>query len=229
MDTWRSLRVANSSCFDHQEKIFDEVIPSIDPDIVILSSRPVDDPRNGVPLIDQDAGALEQGSQAEQSSLRTRITDLIRDLRADGREVIIVEPIPVPEAGNDPLVCLSDAKFLETCRFVVPTNPSPEERIIRDVAGLMTASGASTSTRSFARTCQSVTRSSTDTSCDPTTTMSRSRSGARSSIRSSSSWTTTASSADAKHRVDSESGARARYEVPERSHCRRATSDVANR
>ena len=46
----------------------------------------------------------------------------------------MIEPIPVPPTGDDPLVCLSKATVLEQCRFVAPAGPLPEERIMRALA-----------------------------------------------------------------------------------------------
>ena len=36
--------------------------------------------------------------------------------------------------GTDPFDCISTAELLETCRFVVPADPTPQERIFRDIA-----------------------------------------------------------------------------------------------
>lgn len=124
---------ANPACFDNQNLVFDQILPEIAPDIVILAHRPVDDPTNGMALLDQRSGPLRD--RAERSrALRASIEKVVNRLRAEGSKVVIVEPIPVPPQGRDPLDCLSTARFLEECRFVAPTGPTDEERIIRDVA-----------------------------------------------------------------------------------------------
>lgn len=99
-----------------------------------LVHRSYDDPANRVNLIDVDAGRLESGSDEATAAVRKRITELVDDLRVDGRLVVMIEPVPVAPRDQDPLTCLSGAEFVEPCRFVTHTAPTPEERIMRQVA-----------------------------------------------------------------------------------------------
>jgi hypothetical protein len=58
-------------------------------------------------------------------------------LRGGGRNVLIVEPIPLPVQPNpdfDPARCLSKAKVVEECRYRTTTAPSPLEDLYRDIA-----------------------------------------------------------------------------------------------
>jgi hypothetical protein len=53
-------------------------------------------------------------------------------LRADGRKVLMIEPIPV--APSDPLACLSKSKVLEQCSYVATKNGDFIERDFRQLA-----------------------------------------------------------------------------------------------
>jgi len=46
--------------------------------------------------------------------------------------VVVVEPVPV--SSSDPLRCLSEAEFVEECRFVASSSPGAEETVLRDLA-----------------------------------------------------------------------------------------------
>jgi len=65
--------------------------------------------------------------------VRRRMTDLVTELRADGRKVVLVEPIPVTSDEQNPLTCLSAAEAVEECRFVTRLRPTPEEQVMREL------------------------------------------------------------------------------------------------
>ncbi len=122
------------TCFAEQKTMFGETIPELDPDIVVLVHRSYDDPANRLDLADVDAGRLASGSDEATAAIRERITDVVDGLRADGRLVVMIEPVPVAPRDQNPLTCLSGADFVESCRFVTQTEPTPEEQIMRQVA-----------------------------------------------------------------------------------------------
>ena len=93
----------------------------------------MDDVSGDLPITDEVDGQLE-GEEARQAALERRITDVVDRLRADGRTVVMFEPIPVVSQEDDTLTCLSQAKALEECRFVTSTRPGGEERIMRSLA-----------------------------------------------------------------------------------------------
>jgi peptidoglycan/LPS O-acetylase OafA/YrhL len=121
------------TCLDDQRNIFDKVVPKVDPDIVILAHRTVDDPLNPLVLSDAPGHELTKSSQREQA-LRSSITALVHDLRARHSKVVLIEPVPVSKREDDPEKCLSKAKFLEQCRYVATVGPTGEEKIYRDLA-----------------------------------------------------------------------------------------------
>jgi hypothetical protein len=120
------------TCLSDQRVIFDKVIPEVDPDVVILAHRTIDDPLNTLAIAAQ-GHELKTPSQRE-AALRSSITSVVHDLRAAGTKVVLVEPIPVSSNQDDPEKCLSKAKFLEQCRYVATVGPTGEEKIYRDLA-----------------------------------------------------------------------------------------------
>ncbi len=59
-------------------------------------------------------------------------------MRAEGRIVVLVEPIPIaPRVGDghfNPVVCLSGAETIEECSFQATPGPMPMEEVLRDLA-----------------------------------------------------------------------------------------------
>jgi hypothetical protein len=66
--------------------------------------------------------------------LYDRIEGTVRRLVADGRKVVMIEPVPVSKRAEDPLACLSKATYLDECRFVATKGPTPVERLERAIA-----------------------------------------------------------------------------------------------
>ncbi len=121
-------------CFTDQADLYDRILPELDPDIVFLAHRPIDDVNVPLAIADEDDGPLGDDVARQTEALDRRITDLVRDLRADGRTVVIFEPIPVVAIADNTLTCLSLVQALEPCRFVTRTGPGPQERIFRRLA-----------------------------------------------------------------------------------------------
>jgi peptidoglycan/LPS O-acetylase OafA/YrhL len=120
-------------CLRDQQNLYDKLVPEVDPDIVILAHRTVDDPVNTLSVSDADGHELKTASE-RQTALRSSITSVVHELRAKNRKVVLVEPIPVSRKDDDPEKCLSKAKFLEQCRYVATVGPTGEESIYRDLA-----------------------------------------------------------------------------------------------
>jgi peptidoglycan/LPS O-acetylase OafA/YrhL len=121
-------------CFRDQDDLFNRILPALDPDIVFLAHRPVDDPHSSVDLIDRDLGDLSGDPGVQSVALKKRITDVVKTLRADGRKVVIFEPIPVVAKKDNTLRCLSRATSVEECRFVTRSGPGGEETVFREMA-----------------------------------------------------------------------------------------------
>jgi hypothetical protein len=105
------------SCRGWNDDLYRRVIPTLKPDLIVVVTG------------DKESVELGVVAAATKSSMHA--------LRADGRNVLIVEPIPRPTAPNpdfDPVKCLSKATVVEECRYETTTKPSPLERLYRKIA-----------------------------------------------------------------------------------------------
>jgi hypothetical protein len=123
-----------SSCRAHQDDWYDRVVPQYDPDIVVLVHRSDDDPLNHEDVLAPDGQRVTYGTEAYGRALRTSADDSVRLLRKPGRKIVIVKPVPLAPQTFDPLACLSDAKFLEGCRYVASARSTPVEQHYRSLA-----------------------------------------------------------------------------------------------
>jgi len=79
-------------------------------------------------------GPLATGSPAAEQAIETATDKTVAQLDNGKRDIVIIEPIPQGPQGYDPLGCLSTAKYLDQCRFVVDPGPSPTELHYRELA-----------------------------------------------------------------------------------------------
>ena len=116
-----------SGCFRDQDRLYDEIVEAVDPDIVILGHRPVDDPANrleieAAPGIDPTA-SMDEAVRRSIEALRAERLHR-RAARAHARR---------RTASDHAHCCLSNADYLEPCRFVASDGPLPEEAVFRDL------------------------------------------------------------------------------------------------
>lgn len=117
-------------CKAHQADWYDRLIPAIDPDLVVLVHRPLDGPVRAIDVQGPD-GTAEVGTPEHARLIIDRATETVSRLRADGRQALIIEPVPM--AASDPTACLSAASYLDECRYVWDVEPSGVERAYRDL------------------------------------------------------------------------------------------------
>jgi hypothetical protein len=110
------------------------VVEGLDPDVVVLAHRTFDDPASPVRILDDDRGELAIGSAGGLSRIRERALGTLRPFSEAGRVSIIIEPLPVAPKAEDPLRCLSAATYVDECRFVAQTGPTPVEKVYREIA-----------------------------------------------------------------------------------------------
>jgi peptidoglycan/LPS O-acetylase OafA/YrhL len=123
---------AGPDCYADQDDLFDRLLPEADPDIVFLSHRAFDDPNDPLQVRDVDAGLV--GGAARDEAVAQRARETVQALVADGRTVVIFEPIPVAPTDLDPLACLSTAtSHTASCRFLVQREPTPEDLVLREL------------------------------------------------------------------------------------------------
>src|SRR4051794_6373493 len=98
----------------------------------MLVHHPFDDPSGGP---DMSAGGklVRFGSKEFRNAARNTARRTVDDLAANGRKVVIVEPLPLAPGALNPLTCLSQAKFVDECRYVA-ASVTPIERFYRSLA-----------------------------------------------------------------------------------------------
>ncbi len=99
------------------------MLPELDPDVVVLAERPIDDPTNPVnALLDGERGRVpDDDDTARQQVLDRTSSDTVGALESTGYDVVIIEPVPVSRPDENTLECLAEGMFLDECRFVAPT------------------------------------------------------------------------------------------------------------
>jgi peptidoglycan/LPS O-acetylase OafA/YrhL len=129
--TVNGVTTNNAACRVHREDLYSRVIPSLHPDLIAVMEVGHED-RQVTQFLGPDQKPLPNGSPEYLRWIRTATTDSLEALRADGRKVLLIDPIPV--APSDPLACLSKAKVLEECRYVASDNAAFMERVYRGLA-----------------------------------------------------------------------------------------------
>jgi len=117
-------------CRRDKEDAYTRVIPALHPDLIIAMNNGYDDPSVEVlPILNEERKQLVRGTP-EFNAFNTNATGAsVAALAATGADLVLVEPIPVDRI--DPTACLVKAKYLEECRYVVPTLPTTLETLYR--------------------------------------------------------------------------------------------------
>lgn len=121
-----------AGCREHRPQYYDRIIPEFDPDIIVLVHRPFDDSTGPMSMRGPGGSRLKPGTAQYMTLLRDATADSLARLRRPGRKIMIIEPIPI--APSDPLSCLTQAKYLDECRYVANLEPTPLERYYRSLA-----------------------------------------------------------------------------------------------
>ena len=122
------------SCRAHQDDWYNRVVPQFNPAVIILASRAYDDPASPESVRDSSHRKINFGDAAYERTLIQGARSTIDGLRVPGRKIVIIRPMPLAPAGFDPFSCLSSAKFLEDCRYVATTAPTPLEGYYASIA-----------------------------------------------------------------------------------------------
>ena len=125
-------RLQLDACKQHKNDLYRRGIAALHPDVIIVMDFAYGTPGSLVrPLVGPDR------KQVDFSAVARATTDSVAQLRAGGREVLLIEPIPVPIAPSnsfDPFTCLYNATVLEQCRYTADPSPSPTEHLYRQLA-----------------------------------------------------------------------------------------------
>ncbi len=117
-------------CPAHQADWYNRVIPRLDPDLVLLAHQAFDNPEHRFVMMADGKGIAPGFSNFEAGLIRAT-SDALNGLRRPGRKIVILEPIPEPKVGVDPLSCLSLGRPPATCAFRVDPKPTPLELFYR--------------------------------------------------------------------------------------------------
>ncbi len=120
-------------CRGDRDDWYERLVPELDPDIVVLAGRPFDDPDSPLPVSDGST-TFEYGDPGYERVLVDASTRTIARLQHEGRKVVAIEPVPTTPNDFDPTGCLSEAKYLDDCRYVAHVGPTPVERAYREAA-----------------------------------------------------------------------------------------------
>ena len=122
------------ACEAYQNDWYTRVVPQLDPDIIVVVDRGLDDPQNFVSVQSTNGRQVAHGSPGYEDALTSGSRQALQRLRRSGRKILIIEPIPLAPLAVDPLSCLSAAKYLEDCRYVASAAATPLVRWYRSEA-----------------------------------------------------------------------------------------------
>ena len=129
---YQSSPAVQQACAAHQKDWYDRVIPQLHPDVVFVAQHAYDDPKHPNLFFAPGAGRISVKSPNFEATLARLSGETLRALRAPGRRVVVLEPVPVPPA--DPLSCLSRGGTVRHCGFRASSGPTPLERYFRRAA-----------------------------------------------------------------------------------------------
>jgi len=118
-------------CDQWNDDLYHRILPALDPDVVVVVNLAYGSPGDYRFLVGPDRERLPFAAVADA----TRAS--MKALRSGRRDVVIVEPLPLPLRPSpdfDPLICLSRATVVEECRYQTTPSPSRLELLYRRIA-----------------------------------------------------------------------------------------------
>jgi hypothetical protein len=86
------------------------------------------------PMTATDGTDIYPGDADYEPDLASASKASLDAMRAPGRRVVILEPIPLAAVGYDPLSCISSGRPLSRCDYRAGKSPTPLERFYRTAA-----------------------------------------------------------------------------------------------
>ena len=124
-----------ATCSAIKNDLYQRVIPALKPDLIVaVNLGGYSQPGDYYPFLDQNGGRADFNTVAAATRSSAAV------LAAGGRDVLLVEPVPIPgdtggrSAFFDPYKCLQKSKFDEECRYRADASPSPTDLLDRQVA-----------------------------------------------------------------------------------------------
>ena len=112
-------------CRRRQRDWYERVVPELRPDIVFVAQHGYDDPKSPNRFLLPGGHASTIRSDDFEEMLADVTASSLMQLRAPGREIVLVEPVPSPPTFVDPLSCLSAGRSVASCGFEASTVPTP--------------------------------------------------------------------------------------------------------
>ncbi len=124
------------NCPESKKDLYGRVIPALDPDVVVAMNAGYEAPRQKVVYVGPDGRPLAGGSPEQLAWVTTTTKRSLDELRVGGRTVVLIEPVPWSFGVDaiDPLECLAEAVWVESCRFVVDPAPTGVEKLYQRLA-----------------------------------------------------------------------------------------------
>jgi len=123
----------NVNCAEHQDDLYDRVIPQYDPTLVVLVHQGYDDALIGREMLATDGQHIKPGEADFEPALAQASAASVDAMRAAGRKIVILEPIPIAPPGFDPLSCISEHAAAK-CTYFAGATPTPLELFYRSLA-----------------------------------------------------------------------------------------------
>jgi hypothetical protein len=125
--------IGTNTCVPLKEDFYTRVIPALNPDVIVLMNFGYDDLSvTPFPVFGTNRIRVNRGNVTFDTLLAQTTIQSLAELRAEGRKLVIIEPIP--RAASEPTQCLRTSKVLEACRYVANTKPSVVEQLYRMLA-----------------------------------------------------------------------------------------------
>ncbi|MEQ1786438.1 MAG: SGNH hydrolase domain-containing protein, partial [Acidimicrobiales bacterium] len=121
---------SQDTCDAFRDDLYDRVIPALEPDVVVLINNAYDTLDQYILYLGPDREVLPINSPELTGWVEQATDDAVAELRADGRSLVLIEPIPY-DPTLDPLACLSEAAVVEECRRAMNAGASFLERAYR--------------------------------------------------------------------------------------------------
>jgi peptidoglycan/LPS O-acetylase OafA/YrhL len=121
-----------TSCKRWQDDLYRRVIPALNPDVIVVVNLAYGNKGEYPAFVNASRERVRFGpvvAKATQESVAT--------LRTGQRDLVIVEPIPIPVRPGpdfDPLKCLARSSTIEQCRYQTARPASDLENLYRDIA-----------------------------------------------------------------------------------------------
>ena len=131
------------SCRRWNEDLYQRVIPTLNPDLIIVVNLAYGSPGKYRAFVDAnhhsvDFTTIAAATESSMATLRSSGRSSGRAIgRSADRDVVVVEPLPLPvppDPDFNPLHCVSSATVVEQCRYQANPNPTPLEHFYRQLA-----------------------------------------------------------------------------------------------